>query len=274
MINIEITDIQSLSSKDLFDLSEYLIKVAENKISLIPSEINPIRLKESKMAENLIDSSKLKEEIKSVKSLAESHRKEDMPIIKNDCAVLLEGIVEPLHDLKEEQPKIPPAPLPSAVFAKCPSPMGLIEEHLIPAPPEIVNIPQPPIVPHVELDSKGLPWDSRIHAKTKSKNKDGTWKGLRGTSTKVLDKVQNELKTVQELPPALSVPTPPDEPVKDFAAMMSLITSSITNKKIEPHHVNKVLNNFGIPSIPVVATRPDLIPQIMTALEEIINESV
>lgn len=34
--------------------------------------------------------------------------------------------------------------------------------------------------PAVELDSKGLPWDARIHASTKSKKKDGTWTALRG----------------------------------------------------------------------------------------------
>lgn len=34
--------------------------------------------------------------------------------------------------------------------------------------------------PAVELDSRGLPWDSRIHASTKSKKKDGSWTSLRG----------------------------------------------------------------------------------------------
>lgn len=34
--------------------------------------------------------------------------------------------------------------------------------------------------PAVELDSKGIPWDARIHASTKSKKKDGSWTALRG----------------------------------------------------------------------------------------------
>lgn len=43
-----------------------------------------------------------------------------------------------------------------------------------------VGLAQGQQVPAVELDSKGLPWDARIHASTKSKKKDGSWTALRG----------------------------------------------------------------------------------------------
>lgn len=48
----------------------------------------------------------------------------------------------------------------------------------------------------VELDSKGLPWDARIHASTKSKKKDGSWTALRGLNDEAKTKqIEAELRT-------------------------------------------------------------------------------
>lgn len=58
--------------------------------------------------------------------------------------------------------------------------------------PPVASLPPPPFVTPagaatglpsssgVELDSRGLPWDARIHASTKSKTKVGVWTALRG----------------------------------------------------------------------------------------------
>lgn len=47
----------------------------------------------------------------------------------------------------------------------------------------------------VELDAKGFPWDERIHASTKTKNKDNTWKSRRGVSDELTRTVENELRS-------------------------------------------------------------------------------
>lgn len=45
------------------------------------------------------------------------------------------------------------------------------------------------------LDSRGFPWDSRIHSSAKSFNADGTWKYMRGLDKAVtLPNVENELR--------------------------------------------------------------------------------
>lgn len=44
------------------------------------------------------------------------------------------------------------------------------------------------------LDSAGIPWDERIHASTKTQNKDGTWTRRRNTEDAVFDAVMAELK--------------------------------------------------------------------------------
>ncbi len=214
---------------------------------------------------------------------------------------LVSGEFENIPDLNnmiEHKDEGWPSPMPSAVFAKCsstPEPelrlrdfsnsgqqspvVTSILNKQTKSIEEVANIihtqmtDNAHLVSKIELDSKGLPWDSRIHARTKTKNKDGSWKGLRGVGPKMLDKVEDELKTIQEIPVIPSIPLPPEAPPKDFAAFMTLVTTNITNKKIEKVDVNKVLSHFKIPSIPVVATRPDLIPAIIMALEELINEA-
>lgn len=45
-----------------------------------------------------------------------------------------------------------------------------------------------------QLDSAGVPWDERIHASTKTTNKDGTWTRRRNTPDAVFDAVMAELK--------------------------------------------------------------------------------
>lgn len=64
------------------------------------------------------------------------------------------------------------------------------------------------------LDKNGLPWDSRIHAKTKTTNKDGTWKYAVGVDREVLvPQVEAELRAAYGQPEQTTTPpaavTPP-----------------------------------------------------------------
>ena len=250
MIEIKIRDVSYTTPDELLNLIEYLKRAAE---------INKI-----KYQDKVIDSGPSDEQV-------EAHFLELQDTLENEklnvpCSDNTTAIGKVFNSELEFINQAQSTPMPSALFGKCPS---------IPEP-ELKNrdFSNNAKQPSIEVDSNGLPWDSRIHARTKTKNKDGSWKGLRGVGPKMLDKVQDELKTVQEIPVTPSIPLPPEAPIKDFAAFMTLVTTNITAKNIEKVDVNKVLSQFGIPSIPVVATRPDLIPAIMMALEEIINESL
>jgi hypothetical protein len=44
-----------------------------------------------------------------------------------------------------------------------------------------------------ETDSRGLPWDERIHSSSKEKNKDGSWRYKRGVDKNLLPQVEAEL---------------------------------------------------------------------------------
>ena len=59
----------------------------------------------------------------------------------------------------------------------------------------------------VELDKSGLPWDVRIHASTKTKKADGTWKMRRNTDPVIILQVEAELREALAATP-LTATTP------------------------------------------------------------------
>lgn len=77
----------------------------------------------------------------------------------------------------------------------CPVIPEVAEQAARPAPPpaneeEGDGAPADPTT----LDADGIPWDARIHAGTKTQNKDGTWKKLRGVSEVLFGEVHAELQ--------------------------------------------------------------------------------
>lgn len=71
----------------------------------------------------------------------------------------------------------------------------------------------PPVITDVELDAEGLPWDARIHGKTKTKlKKEKTWKKIKNIEKNkpgLVEQVEAELRTSMAANPV----TPP--PVND-----------------------------------------------------------
>lgn len=67
-----------------------------------------------------------------------------------------------------------------------------------------VDLPGPPAMPNPEgapdVDSRGLPWDERIHAGTKATNADGSWRNKRGVDKALLEAVETELSGSRPIP--------------------------------------------------------------------------
>lgn len=85
------------------------------------------------------------------------------------------------------------------------------------SPPSIAAAPVLSVSNDYGVDSRGLPWDERIHAVTQGKNKDGSWRNRRGVEPALIIKVEGELKSqgfvnVAQPGPAL----PPPVPVSPF----------------------------------------------------------
>lgn len=121
----------------------------------------------------------------------------------------------------------------------------------------------------VDLDSEGLPWDIRIHSRTRTKDKNGVWKKTRGAGPNTVKAVEEELRTVQAIPRPVDTESTPI--VYTFLDLMTLITNAITVGKLTRDEVTNVLSPYGIPALPVVATRPDLIPELMVKIKEVID---
>ena len=205
------------------------------------------------------------------------------------------GFPVPTVALKEVSPEfsIPPAPT-----GQCFTPEEVKEsEELIPE--EMIHIPATPAFnpfkgntvvteenpdPEKE-DTRGFKWDSRIHARTKTKNQDGTWRYQRGMAQDKIDRIEAEVRQVKATPPAAFVPPAPPTapavpvaqsepvaaPVDDFPALMTLITTGISTQGLKREVVNSLLQKHGIPSLPVAASRPDLIPKIIQDIKEVLN---
>lgn len=148
---------------------------------------------------------------------------------------------------------------------------------------------------NVALDARGLPWDSRIHSREKTHIANGNWKNKRGVPEKILADVEAELRNLMAIPPAATVATPPPlapAPIvtpppstivapppaaitaptanpssEPFPALMTKVASAIAARKLNQAQVIALVNQAGIPSLPGLIQRPDLIPNIEAAID-------
>lgn len=86
-----------------------------------------------------------------------------------------------------------------------PAPVVKIEvketEELIKQEHELDAVEQKKVQDQIpEVDSRGFPWDERIHASSKAINADGTWRNKRGVDSDLLHTVEAEL--MQKTAPA------------------------------------------------------------------------
>ncbi len=162
--------------------------------------------------------------------------------------------------------------------------------------------PPPPGAAAVETDSSGLPWHADIHASTKSKNTDGTWKKKRGVQEAVVTRIEAELRALHPATPAAppppppgaaalpplnqappappatpAAPPPPPPPANngalDFVGLMQKITDGLNSNP--PRYTQQMVNDAcarcGVPNAMAVSTRPDLAPTIGQWLDHYAN---
>jgi hypothetical protein len=196
----------------------------------------------------------------------------------------------------------PPTISPAAAFGNIPtgkiSEAGPSLEIPTPAGPVVVTTPPAPAGASVTLDKDGLPWDARIHASSKAQNADGTWRLKRGLAKDHLDKVTAELRQVMAIPaggpqlvppppvnqaqpnqvPAVHspVPAPPPPPVNEaetrdqFIALFNRVSAAISQGKLTQAQLDTCLNSIGIPSLPLLGARLDLVPQACALIDGVI----
>jgi hypothetical protein len=153
----------------------------------------------------------------------------------------------------------------------------------------------------VELDKSGMPWDARIHSESKSKLADGSWRKKRGLDPAVLAVIEAELKQVMSAPvapapvapapvapapvapapvapaPVAPAPAPAPAPVApsvdpkaNFIALIGRASAAIHGNKITQAEITQICAEFGVPALPLLANRIDLVDQVAARVDALI----
>ena len=163
----------------------------------------------------------------------------------------------------------------------------------------------------VELDKNGLPWDARIHAESKAKIADGSWRRKRGVEDTLVATVEAELRQVMGAPVAVAgvpaaplaapivttpapaapagassptitaspvvappPPAPPAPPAADarqvFVQLVGRSAAAMAAGKLTQQEVTDCCTAAGVPMLPLLANRLDLVPGVAAAIDAII----
>ena len=148
----------------------------------------------------------------------------------------------------------------------------------IPAPPQetVVGVPTAPAAPMshasgVEIDKHGLPWDARIHAGTKRKNADGSWTAKRGIDATLVTAVEAELRQVMGAvaPAAPAAPAAVDGRAL-FVGLIGRASAAMNAAKLTQEEVAQICGKYGIPALPLLANRLDLVAQVASEIDALI----
>ena len=174
---------------------------------------------------------------------------------ENDVEVEIDSVVAVV-----ELPAAPPPPpppisaVPVAAATVIPAATAPVSSMAIPAP---TPAPPGPAVP-AELDSRGMPWDARIHASNRSKTIKQEWKRKRGvdenlvTAVEAQNKPKNEQPiyqgtTVNLIPPPGTFAAAVSTPATPAPAMSAAQAEAATFGHMAPHAVS----SHSIPAAPV-----------------------
>jgi len=141
-----------------------------------------------------------------------------------------------------------------------------------------------------EVDSAGLPWDSRINASTKTMKADGTWKAKKGVDAAEKLKVEAELRGEAVVAPVVdafaakaqqesqSFTTQPGSMFApaavqggvSFASVFTTVSARVNNPadSLTEGTVKAICLNFGINSLVDLNSRPDLIDAVWSELSK------
>lgn len=210
------------------------------------------------------------------------------------------------HQLFGGTEAAPPAPLPPVIAA--PSPADAAPSTIAPAAPpastpspnnDAPPAPSPPVAAAIpapassgETDKNGYTWDERIHAGTKAKNGDGTWRYKRGVHDDLVEQIEAAQRaargqpmpppataTVAPAPPvatpsppaaAPAAPVPPSQDGKfwTFAKLTRMTQNALQTGVWTQEEMANALALLGVKDFPSLIMRVDLFPAYVAQLPE------
>lgn len=158
-------------------------------------------------------------------------------------------------------------------------PQAPVESSPAPSPaltPQVAPTVEADPASSVELDKRGLPWDARIHSGAKSKLANGNWKLARGVDPVLVTQVEAELYRSRSAPAPAATPVPPapSVPTEDAPANFTTLVMRLSEwqaaGRITKEQIAAAVNEHGIASLPLLATRPDLVPQVWSTVSKVL----
>lgn len=167
----------------------------------------------------------------------------------------------------------------------------VIEQRPLAAAPTVPQAPTPPAPSaapapavaggEVEVDVDGLPWDPRIHSDaTERKAKTGKWKTRKNLPDGYKEQIEAELRGVPVTPatpapaPAPSAPSPvataapaPTPGGMTFPQFVQWAMGHTKAGRCNQTDVQLAVQEAGLTTVPDLAKRIDLIPQVMATLK-------
>jgi hypothetical protein len=124
-----------------------------------------------------------------------------------------------------------------------------------------------------DIDSEGVVWDAEIHAPSKTKNKDGTWRAKRATKADepapVAPVVAHLVVDPVVVTPAIVIPQPvaPVAPTLTFADLMTLISRKMGEGKLTPAKLGELQVQFSVENISMLSASPEMIPAVYATVD-------
>lgn len=196
----------------------------------------------------------------------------------------------------------PDAPNPFASAAVAPSIAPVAPPVTVPTPPVATTTtalppvpaaaaPAAPVVPTspanagAELDSRGMPWDARIHAANRGKVTSGQWRAKKNVEDALVVQVEAELRAtmaarapggvvVPPVPtapltaaqlgivPPEAAPVAPQAPVAETFQMFMVRVGPLVQDPTNMTKLTEACNECGLPSLGALASRADLLPAV------------
>ena len=175
------------------------------------------------------------------------------------------------------------ASAPAAAPASIPPPPSAASA--VPSPPSAAATPSP--AGAAEVDKNGLPWDERIHASSRAKIADGSWRMKRGVPEHLVAEVEAQLRAQMGFvgqsgstvapadgasvppPPAAPAPAPlpPGPPALTFGIVASRIGKAVTAGTLSGNVLSVKLAELGFPDgLHTVNSRPDMWQKVLDTL--------
>jgi DNA-binding transcriptional LysR family regulator len=134
-----------------------------------------------------------------------------------------------------------------------------------------------------DRDSRGIPYDARIHSSPPNLTDKNVWRKKRGVDELTVNRIEAELTGAMSAPPAVPVPPVPVAPAapvapvapaapvapvaEDFPALMARLGPYfVADMAGTTAKLTAALTPLGITAFPMLAARPDLMPAAVQAI--------